>query len=163
MILRRAVFALAVMIAFLALLAAPSVRAKAVAVDAGLVCEYVTDTPGAYERMWTEGGVTHVRHQLWTSVVYFLPGKDTGVFLGTNAGWENRNTDAAGNGDKLGYFNDGTFEGQYSGTAVGGVWSVSFVGHGADNVLFYGTIVEPSGSCEDGGNLAHAYLLMPHS
>lgn len=160
---KRAIFALAVMIAFLALLAAPGVRATAVKVDAGLVCEYVTDTPGAFDRMWTEGGITHVRHQAWTSVVYFLPGKLTGAFLGLNAGWENRNVDAAGNGDKLGYFNDGTFAGYYSGTAVGGVWSVTFTGHGAGQVLFYGTIAEPSNSCEAGGNLAHAYLLMPHT
>ncbi len=160
---KRAVCAFAVMVSLLALFAMPSVEAKAVTIDAGLVCEYVTDTPGAFDRMWTEGGITHVRHQAWTSVVYFLPGKDTGVFLGTNAGWENRNLDVLGNGDKLGYFNDGTFAGYYSGTSVEGVWSVTFTGHGAGNVLFYGTIIEPSNSCEAGGNLAHAWILMPHS
>lgn len=147
----------------IALFMTPVVRAEAVTTDLGLVCEYVTDTPGAYDRLWTEGGVTHVRHQVWTSVVYLLPGKDTGVFLGNNAGWENRNLDAAGNGDKLGYFDDGTFAGHYGGTAVDGVWSVTFVGHGAGNLLFYGTIIEPSNSCEGtNGNLAHAYLLTPH-
>ncbi len=160
---KRAVFALSVMIALVALLATPSIRAQAVAMDLGVVCEYVTDTKGAFDRQWTEGGVTHVRHQAWTSVVYLLPGKDTGTFFGTNAGWESRNVDASGNGDKVGYFNDGTFEGRYTGTAVNGIWSVTFVGHGAGNLLFYGTILEPSSSCEgSNGNLAHAYLLSPH-
>lgn len=160
---RRELIAFGVM-ASLLLLTATSVQAKAVTVDLGFVCEYVTDTPGAFERQWTEGGVTHVRHQLWTSEVYFLPGKVEGATpFGTNAGWENRNLDAAGNGDKVGYFNDGIFEGRYTGTFVSGIAYVTFVGHGADNQLFYGTIIEPSDSCAGGGNLAHAYLMMPQA
>ena len=151
------------MVALVALIAAPTVQAKAVTLDLGLACEYVTDTPGAFARMWTKGGVTHGRHQAWTSEVYVLPGKVEGAKpVGTNAGWENRDVDTAGNGHKAGYFNDGTFEGRYAGIAESGVWSVKFVGHGADHTLFYGTITEPSDSCFGGGNLAHAYLLMPH-
>lgn len=160
---RREAIALLV-IAGLLVLTATGVQAKAVKANLGLVCEYVTDTPGAYERLWTEGGVTHVRHQMWTSEVYFLPGKVDGATpFGTNAGWESRNRDAAGNGDKVGYFNDGTFEGVYSGTYASGIAYVEFVGHGPNNQQFSGTIIEPSDACAAGGNLAHAYLLMPHS
>ncbi len=83
-------------------------------------CEYITNTPGAYERIWTEGGITHVRHQQWTSVVYAPPGNAEGrVFIGTNAGWSDFNLDANGNGNEFGYWNDGTVEGIVSGPLRG--------------------------------------------
>ncbi len=159
---RREAIAFLVM-ASLLLLAATGARANAVKTPPMPACEYVTDIPGAFEKMWTEGGVTHVRHQLWTSVVYNLPGKVPGAIpFATNAGWEDRNIDANGNGDKAGYFNDGVFVGRYSGTYVSWTAYVTFAGHGPNNQLFTGTILEPSDACEGGGNLATAVLLMPH-
>ena len=160
---RREAIAFLVM-ATLLLLTTAGVQAKAVTIGPLLACEYVTDAPEQVDRFWIDNeGVSHWRHQLWTSEVYVLPGKvgDAKPFA-FNAGWEDRNLDANGNGDKLGYFNDGTFEGHYGGTYISGIAYVSFVGHGPDNQQFSGTILEPSAECANGGNLAEAFLLMPH-